>query len=494
MVQKSASETRLYDFIVVSNRLPVDSVMDPQGNQAWTQSPGGLVAALEPVMHRHEGAWVGWPGRADLDLAPFDTGGMSLIPVPLSASEVEDYYEGFSNGTLWPLYHDVIAVPAFLREWWDAYKTVNQRFADRTAEVASHGALVWVQDYQLQLVPKLLRESRPDLTIGFFNHIPFPSYGLFSQLPWRTAIIEGLLGADVVGFQRDADAGNFAQAVRRLKGFATKAQQITVPITDPSPGRRAHGPVRLEGPSRTVLAKKFPISIDAAYYHDTAHREDIRARAEEIRANLGNPKTVMLGVDRLDYTKGIRHRLLAYGELLAEGRLKPEDVILVQVASPSRERVQSYMDLRDEVEVTVSRINGDYSDLGHQAISYHHQSYPREEMVALYLAADVMLVTALRDGMNLVAKEYVASRYDNDGVLVLSEFAGASDELKRSVLVNPHDIDGMKDAIMLAIEMPKAERALRMRSMRRRVFEDDVQKWSSGFLAALTAHGEVDGE
>ena len=487
MTQRQVGEKRLYDFIVVSNRLPVDSVVDSKGNQTWAQSPGGLVAALEPVMHSHEGAWVGWPGRADVDFEPFDSAGMSLIPVPLSTSEVEDYYEGFSNDTLWPLYHDVIAAPKFHREWWESYKTVNRRFAERTAEVASPGAVVWVHDYQLQLVPKLLRDARPDLTIGFFNHIPFPSYGLFSQLPWRTRIIEGLLGADVVGFQRDADAGNFAQAVRRLKGFATKGQNITVPLIDGNPGGRTPNPIRDTAASRTVIARKFPISIDAPYYRDTAQREDIQTRAREIRADLGNPKTIMLGVDRLDYTKGIRHRLLAYGELLAEGRIRPGDVILIQVASPSRERVQSYMDLRDEVEVTVGRINGEQSAIGHQAISYHHHSYPREEMVALFLAADVMLVTALRDGMNLVAKEYVATRFDNDGVLVLSEFAGASDELKRAVLVNPHDIDGLKDGIMTAIEMPKAERMQRMRSMRKRVFDDDVEKWSSGFLRALTA-------
>ncbi len=487
MTPRSGKSPRLYDFIVVSNRLPVDSIEDGNGKQVWSRSPGGLVAALEPVMQNHDGAWVGWPGRADLEVEPFDSGGMRLVPVSLSASEVEDYYEGFSNATLWPLYHDVIAAPEFRRDWWDVYKNVNIRFAKRTAEVAERGAVVWVQDYQLQLVPKLLRELRPDLTIGFFNHIPFPSYGLFSQLPWRTQIVEGLLGADVVGFQRDADAGNFSQAVRRLKGFATKGHHIAVPLVDPSPGRRAHGASWDDADTRSVVAKKFPISIDSPYYRETAQRQDIQARARQIRADLGNPKTIMLGVDRLDYTKGIRHRLTAFGELLAEGRVTAEDVILVQVASPSRERVKSYMDLRDEVEVMVGRINGESSTLGHHAISYHHHSYPREEMVALYLAADVMLVTALRDGMNLVAKEYVASRFDNDGVLLLSEFAGASDELKRAVLVNPHDIDGMKDAMMAAIEMPQAERASRMRSMRKRVFEDDVEKWSSGFLHTLTA-------
>lgn len=480
---------RTYDFIVVSNRLPVDSVVGEDGHQRWAQSPGGLVAALEPVMHAHDGAWVGWPGQPDLDLEAFDTSGMRLVPVPLSELEVERYYEGFSNDTLWPLYHDVIAAPSFHREWWESYRTVNARFAERTAEIAARDAVVWVQDYQLQLVPKILRELRPDLTIGFFDHIPFPPYGLFSQLPWRTQVIEGILGADVVGFQRDADAGNFAQAVRRLKGYATKGSRIEVPLVDQSPGVRVYAPIKRGAPSRTVIARTFPISIDAEFYRTAAARPDIQARARQIRGDLGNPKTIMLGVDRLDYTKGIRHRLAAYGELLAEGRINPEDTILVQVASPSRERVLSYMQLRDEIELTVGRINGDYSAIGHQAISYHHHSYPRDEMVALYLAADVMLVTALRDGMNLVAKEYVASRFDDDGVLVLSEFAGASDELTRAVLINPHDIDGLKSGILRAIGMPRNERASRMRHMRKRVFENDVAKWSSGFLRALTDHG-----
>jgi trehalose 6-phosphate synthase len=489
MTGNSASaDGRTYDFIVVSNRLPVDSIVDDDGSQRWTRSPGGLVAALEPVMRSHDGAWVGWAGQAGLEVEPFAADGIQLIPVELSELEVERYYEGFSNDTLWPLYHDVIAAPSFRREWWDAYRRVNTRFAERTSAVAAPNATVWVHDYQLQLVPAMLRELRPDLTIGFFNHIPFPSYGLFSQLPWRTRIVEGLLGADVIGFQRDGDAGNFAQAVRRLKGFATKGQQISVPLVDPSPGVRVHASIPAGLPVRTVIARKFPISIDSGFYREAAARPDIRERARQIRADLGNPKTIMLGVDRLDYTKGIRHRLLAYGELLAEGRIVAEDTVLVQVASPSRERVKSYVDLRDEIELTVGRINGDYSAIGHQAISYHHHSYPRDEMVALYLAADVMLVTALRDGMNLVAKEYVASRFDDDGVLVLSEFAGASDELSRAVLMNPHDIDGLKNAIVRAIEMPHAERRQRMRAMRKRVFENDVAKWSTGFLDELARH------
>jgi trehalose 6-phosphate synthase len=467
-----------YDFVVVSNRLPVDRVISPSGDASWQHSPGGLVTALEPVMRATKGAWVGWAGQPDLEFEPFESDGIQAIPVPLSADDVQNYYEGFSNDTLWPLYHDVIAPPSYHREWWDSYVAVNRRFADAAIAVAAQGAVVWVQDYQMQLVPRMLRIARPDLTIGFFNHIPFPPYGIYSQLPWRTQIVEGLLGADVIGFQRVADAANFSRAVRRLTGFVTKFPHVEVP---------GYG---AGSPSRRVLAKAFPISIDSQSFEDLARRPDIQARAVEIREGLGNPKTVMLGVDRLDYTKGIGHRLKAFGELLEEGRVSVEDVTLVQVANPSRERVQAYMQLRDEIELTVGRINGDFGTMSHTAISYHHHGYPREEMVALYLAADVMLVTALRDGMNLVAKEYVASRFDNDGVLVLSEFTGASDELKRSLRINPHDIDGLKDAIVQAIDMPRVERARRMRSMRNLVLRNDVDRWSAQFLDALRGTGQ----
>ena len=457
------------DFVVVANRLPVDR--DDDGG--WRRSPGGLVTALEPVMRKTEGAWVGWAGKPGLELEPFDFEGTHLVPITLSADEVQNYYEGFSNDTIWPLYHDVIAAPRYRRVWWDAYVDVNRRFAEASATAAAEGATVWVQDYQLQLVPAMLRRMRPDLTIGYFHHIPFPAYGLFSQLPWRRQVIEGLLGADVVGFQRVADAGNFARAVRRQFHYTTKASGITVPLED--------------GSTRNVLAKAYPISIDAESYIELAQRPDIQARAKEIRESLGNPKTVMLGVDRLDYTKGIRHRLKAFGGLLEDGRLSVEDATLVQVASPSRERVEAYIQLRDEIELTVGRINGDFDTMDHTAIRYLHQAFPREEMVALYLAADVMLVTALRDGMNLVAKEYVASRIDNRGVLLLSEFAGAADELGSAIRINPHDIDGMKDAIMRAVEMPGTEQGRRMRTLRRRVLDHDVSDWSKSFLEALAA-------
>ena len=462
------------EFVVVANRLPVDRGDGPDG---WRRSPGGLVTALEPVMQQTEGAWVGWPGAPDVELEPFEFDGMLLVPVPLSADEIESYYEGMSNDTFWPLYHDVIAAPRYRRVWWDAYVAVNRRFAEAAAAVAADGGTVWVQDYQLQLVPQMLRELRPDLTIGYFHHIPFPAYGLYSQLPWRRQVLEGLLGADVIGFQRVADAGNFARAVRRVLRYHTRATGITVPNPD--------------GTTRQALAKAFPLSIDTQSYAELARRDDIKARAAEIRESLGNPRKILLGVDRLDYTKGIRHRLKAFGELLEEGRIDVEEVTLVQVASPSRERVEAYVQLRDEIELMVGRINGDYDTVGHTAIRYLHQAYPREEMVALYLAADAMLVTALRDGMNLVAKEYVASRIDNRGVLVLSEFAGAADELASAIRINPHDIDGLKDAMMRAIDMTPREQGRRMRALRRRVLEHDVAAWSASFLAALRkAHAQ----
>ncbi|MEJ1155744.1 MULTISPECIES: alpha,alpha-trehalose-phosphate synthase (UDP-forming) [Microbacterium] len=459
------------EFVVVANRLPVDRVVDADGELSWRRSPGGLVTALEPVMKKEDGAWVGWAGGADLEVEPFEFDGTLLVPVKLSAEEIELYYEGMSNDTFWPLYHDVIAAPRYRRIWWDAYVRVNKRFAEAAAEAAAPGGTVWVQDYQLQLVPKMLREARPDLTIGYFHHIPFPAYGLYSQLPWRKQVLEGLLGADVIGFQRVADAGNFARAVRRLFHYTTKATGIAVPLEN--------------GTTRNALAKAFPISIDASSYVELAKDPKVQARALEIRQELGNPRKILLGVDRLDYTKGIRHRLKAFGELLEDGHVGVEDVTLVQVASPSRERVEAYMQLRDEIELAVGRVNGDFDTTGHTAIRYLHNSYPREEMVALFLAADVMLVTALRDGMNLVAKEYVAARIDNRGTLVLSEFAGAADELASAVRINPHDIDGMKDAIMRAIQMPPAEQGKRMRALRKKVLDSDVAKWSESFLTAL---------
>ncbi|MGY2743699.1 alpha,alpha-trehalose-phosphate synthase (UDP-forming) [Arthrobacter sp. UYCu723] len=463
-----------YSFMVVSNRLPVDrcSEDEPGCQDGWRRSPGGLVTALAPMMARTDGAWVGWHGAPDETVKPFSHGGIDLVPVQLSTGDIEHFYEGFSNATLWPLYHDVIAPPAFHRTWWDSYRRVNKRFADAVVQHAEHGATVWVQDYQLQLVPKMLREARPDLKIGFFNHIPFPPPEIFAQLPWRRAIIDGLLGADLVGFQRSSDAANFMRSARRFLGASVKQQQVHVRGAD---GKTTH----------IARAQAFPISIDVQQIIELARKPEIIERARQIRRDLGNPKTILLGVDRLDYTKGIQHRLKAYEELLADGKVTVEDASLIQVASPSRERVEQYRLLREEIEGTVGHINGTYDTLQNTAVRYLHHSYPIEEMVSLYLAADVMLVTALRDGMNLVAKEYVTARTNNDGALVLSEFAGAADQLKQALLMNPHDIDGLKDTIMKAVNMQPAEAGRRMRAMRKQILDHDVDLWSSDFLSAL---------
>ena len=462
-----------YSFVVVASRLPVDRSEDQDGQAQWRASPGGLVAALEPVVREAGGAWVGWPGDAAPAPEPFDFEGMRLVGIGLSPAEISDFYEGFCNATLWPLYHDVIAPPEFRRPWWEAYVAVNRRFAAAAAEQAAPGATVWVHDYQLQLVPGMLRELRQDVRIGFFNHIPFPGYEIFAQLPWRRQVVAGLLGADLVGFQRQSDATNFLRACRRAAGLTTRGSLVRVPGPGPADG------------DREVRAAAFGISIDTGAFEEIAGRPEVQARSREIREALGEPGLVLLGVDRLDYTKGILHRLTAFGEVLDEGLLKVPGTVLVQVASPSRERVEQYRLLRDEVEVTVGRINGEHAELGTPPVQYLHQSYPRDEMAALYLAADVMLVTALRDGMNLVAKEFVASRLDESGALVLSEFTGAADELTGAFGVNPHDIEGLKETIVRAATVSPAEARRRMRSMRRRVREHDVAFWAASFLRAL---------
>ncbi|WP_133784892.1 trehalose-6-phosphate synthase [Kribbella sp. VKM Ac-2571] len=454
-------------FVVVANRLPVDRIEMPDGSTAWRRSPGGLVTALAPVMQGHHGAWIGWTGSPDEKLDPFDDNGMHLVPVMLSAEDVQLYYEGFSNATLWPLYHDVIVAPEFHREWWESYVAVNRRFAEAAAEAADDNADVWVHDYQLQLVPAMLRRLRPDVRIGFFLHIPFPPTELFAQMPWRRQILDGLMGADLVGFQRPGAASNFARLARNRMGLRTRGDRIHLPD------------------DRIVRAKAFPISIDVDELESLARQPETTARAAELRQEVGNPTHILLGVDRLDYTKGIRQRLRAFGELLDEKRISVDDAVFIQVATPSRERVEQYRVLRDEIELLVGRINGEHGRIGTPAINYLHTTYSRTEMAALLRAADVAVVTPLRDGMNLVAKEYVSTRYDDTGALVLSEFAGAADEFRQAFLVNPHDINGMKDTIVDAMNTDDRQLGRRMKAMRKHLAAHDVNLWAQTFLKAL---------
>ena len=453
-----------HDLVIVANRLPVDRVETPDGSTGWRRSPGGLVSAIEPVLRGYDGVWMGWPGGTSQDLEPFEDDGLALVPLAMSADDIEGHYEGFSNATLWPLYHDLVAKPQFHREWWDSYVEVNQRFANAAAEQAAEHATVWVHDYQLQLMPRMLRELRPDLRIGFYLHIPFPPAELFQQLPWRRQILEGLLGADLVGFQLPGGAQNFVRLVRQRVGHKTHRDLVYLPD------------------GRSVRAAAFPISIDAKGFEDLATAPATVARTEEIRAALGNPRKVFLGVDRLDYTKGIHARLRAFSELIDDGQFDVEDAVFVQVAVPSREQVEQYQILRDETERLVGRINGEHGQIGRPAVHYLHTSLSREEMAAFYRVADVMVVTPYRDGMNLVAKEYVACRHEDDGALVLSEFAGAADELRQAWLVNPYDINGMKAALLAAYQADDQELTRRMRAMRKQVIQHDVAAWADSFM------------
>jgi trehalose 6-phosphate synthase len=465
-------------LVVVANRLPLQRAGDE-----WETSPGGLVRALLGVLGSRPGAWVGWTGEIDgesnegvltrtSDLSnAHGLADVDLHSVPLSKDEFNHFYERVANGALWPLFHDAIRESTFDAESWSVYRDVNARFARATSIGAAPGATVWIHDYHLLLVPAMLRELRPDLLIGFFLHIPFPPQELFMRMPWRVEILEGMLGADLIGFQRQVGAENFIALTKRL--LEVEATDDTIHTRD---GRNVH-------------VGTFPIGIDAAEIRHIASDPFTSRRASDIRARLGNPEVVFLGVDRLDYTKGIDLRLLGFASLLRERhdvavRGRPP-VVLVQIAVPGREGVDSYVEERHTVEQLVGDINGEYSTIGYPVVHYLRHSLPLDELVPLYMAADVMLVTPRRDGMNLVAKEFVASRLDDTGVLILSEFAGASEALVDAILVNPHDPEAVLDAMRTALAMPAEEVSRRMAAMRASVSDHDVHEWARNFLRLL---------
>ena len=452
------------DLVVMANRLPV-SPNPNGGDEEWQPSPGGLVSALTSVLQRCNGLWIGWPGALNQS-TPTEFDGIRLRGVELSAEEYENFYLGFSNATLWPLYHDAIRAPTFHRLWWQSYQSVNQRFAQAAADSLAPGGTVWIHDYQLQLVPQMLRTLRPDVRIGFFLHIPFPPSELFMQLPWRREILRGLLGADLIGFQVHSAAANFSRISRRLLEASGTDAELTFR-------------------GRTIRVGAFPISVDYEQIAQRASDQAIRVRAKEIRAGLGDPKFVLLGVDRLDYTKGIQQRIKAIAELFDEKALVAQRHVLIQIAVPSRESDAHYDRERHELEQAVSQLNGDHGVVGSPAVHYIHKNLPFDELVALYLAADVMLVTPFRDGMNLVAKEYVVCRTDLTGRLILSEFAGAAAELRGAYMVNPHDLDGVKEAIRTALDAGPKESKARMSRMRRVILRRNVYDWAHSFLEEL---------
>jgi trehalose 6-phosphate synthase/phosphatase len=457
-------------LIIVANRLPV-TLSVQQGNVQLVPSPGGLATGLTRAYEQSGGAWVGWPGEMSR-LAKAERGKLerelesrSLVPVQLSSQEVRRYYETFANGVVWPLFHYLLDRIPLDPQGWETYVQVNERFAETVAQLARRDDIIWVHDYQLMLVPALLRERLPDARIGFFLHIPFPAPEVFRILPWRERLLEGLLGADLVGFHTGAYVRHFATSLRYLLGVEADVEHA-----------------RFEG--REVRLGAFPMGIDAAQFEALARSDAVRAQAAQVREEaLG--RRLLLGVDRLDYTKGLPRRMLAFERLLEREPGLRDRVRLVQVAVPTRAGLEHYQAFRRGLEETIGRINGAYATLHAAPIHYLHRSIAREELVALYRAADVMVVTPIRDGMNLVAKEFVASRVDEDGVLVLSELAGAAAELGEALLVNPFDVDGLASAMKRAIEMPRPEQRARMRALRERVIDNDVYSWTSRFVDEL---------
>ncbi len=445
------------DMVIVANRLPVQEV-----DGEWRTSPGGLVSALKCVLENRDLSWIGWAGTPGETIAPFKHDQIHHHPVSLSPEEYEGYYEGFANGTLWPLYHDAVRSPEYHRSWWRPYVEVNRRFAQYAAESLAPNGTVWVHDYHLHLVPQFLRTMRPDAKISFFLHIPFPPEELFAQLPWRREILEGMLGADLVAFQTRLGAQNFSRLCRRFTNAV--GQDDLLKLGD-----------------RLVKVDALPISVDVDRFDAVARNPEVQLRAEQLRRDLGGRK-IFLGVDRLDYTKGIDVRLRAFETFLENNPAAIDDVVFVQVAVPSRECVDDYVRIRQRVEQLVGQINGAYGRAGKTPIHYLYRNLPTEELVAYYLAADVMLVTPFRDGMNLVAKEYVSCRTHDDGILILSEFAGAAREMLDALLVNPHDIDGLAATMAMALKLPSHEVYERMSALRTLLKRHDVHRWAKQCL------------
>jgi trehalose 6-phosphate synthase/phosphatase len=459
--------------IIVSNRLPLTIENGPEGVRI-KRSSGGLATAIASSEAIAASIWIGWPGGTR-GLNPKDMATVRqrladehAVPVDLTDREVEGFYERFSNGAVWPLFHYMPSQLPLRVEGWDEYYRVNQKFAQAVVEHYQPGSHVWVHDYQLMLVPNFVREQLPDARIGFFLHIPFPGAEIFAVLPHREDILQGLLGADLIGFHTARYRQHFETALLRLLGRNTRNGMVKVG-------------------NREVRIGVFPISVNASQFEQRAASPEVMEEVELLRSDGCK---LLVGVDRLDYTKGIPRRLLSFEYLLETVPEWRGKVRLVQVAVPSREHVGAYRRFRSEVNNLVGSINGRFGTPHWTPVHYLFRSVPETQLLALYRAADVMLVTPIRDGMNLVAKEFVATRSDNDGVLLLSEFAGAAAELTHAVIVNPFDVEATARQIDMALRMRKTERTSRMRSLRETVFHYDVDRWMREFITSLRELGE----
>jgi trehalose 6-phosphate synthase/phosphatase len=458
-------------LILVSNRLPINLEKGDEGYE-FSPSIGGLATALSSFYKEYNSIWVGWPGVTSDECSPNDIEDIKeglekhrCRGVFLSNDDMEHYYEGFSNKTIWPLFHYFTTYTRMEQKDWESYRKVNEAFSREILKIARRGDTVWIHDYHLFLLPRLLRKKIPDLSIGFFLHIPFPSSEVFRILPWRNEILRGILGSDLIGFHTYDYVLHFISSVRRLLGYENSLGYIKAGL-------------------RTVKVSSFPISIDYGYFSTATRAEDVQKEKERILKRVDNRKIIM-SIDRMDYTKGIPIRIEAYGRFLEKYPQYHEKVTLINVASPSRIGVDTYQDLRSEVERLVGEVNGKYTKLGWVPIWYIFQNIPQNQLLALYCASDVALITPLRDGMNLIAKEYIAAKSDHSGVLILSELAGAAKELGEALHVNPNNIEDMADAIFEALEMPKKKQVRSNRIMRERIEKYDVEKWASDFISEL---------
>lgn len=459
---------------IISNRSPYQ-LKEKSGKLSYERNAGGLVSVLDEILRRAGGTWIAWGEKA---VAPTQIGippespRYSLSLIPLTDFEVDQYYHGFSNRVLWPLSHYFMDRCHFRGEYWKGYREVNEKFATAFREGTDHQELVWIQDFHLTLLPSFLRREHPRLSIGFFWHIPFPASPVFRVLPWRVEVLRGLLGSDLIGFQLPLHAEHFLRSVEDVLGI---------------PVDRGTCSIKYDG--RVVKVGVFPVGIDFRKWDSLASNPDIVEKARQIRNEIGVER-IILGVDRLDYTKGIRERLLAYERFLERYPQFRGRVCLIQVAVPSRTRVEEYRLLRREIDESIGRITGRFSTRKWSPLRYLYQSFPMEDVAAYYLASDLALITPLRDGMNLVAKEYVASRVGDDGSLILSEFTGAAATLTDAILVNPYDVDGLADAIRLSLSMPDTEKRSRMGRLRQAVREKDVYWWCESFLKGLAGATE----
>jgi len=455
---------------VISNRAPYQ--LKVRGGRVYREkSAGGLVSVLDEVMRRSGGSWVAWGDAPDVPKGSAVSGeapNYSLQLVKLSETEVRNYYQGFSNRVLWPLSHYFLDRCHFRSEYWKSYRVVNQKFADAFLAVADGGQrMVWVHDFHLTLLPLMLRQKQRDLSVGFFWHIPFPPSPVFRALPWRSEVLEGLLGSDLIGFQTPLDAGNFLRAVADILGLPVDRRRSTV-----------------EYGGRLVRIGVFPVGIDYDKWNEMAVQGESAGKVEQIRSDVASDYLI-LGADRLDYTKGILERMRGYERFLEKYPQYHERVCLLQIAVPSRTRVEEYRTLRRSLDEAIGRISGRFSTRQWAPIRYLYKDIPMEELVNYYAAADVALITPLRDGMNLVAEEYAASQSNLNGCLILSEFAGAAGNLPDALLVNPYDFEQMAEALHRGLSMGIDEKKLRMRRLRRRVSQKNVYWWCESFLRAL---------